>query len=81
MKQLDIIFNTFINTISSILNVGLLMFLILFIYAVIGVNLFGDYKLLPPLTATLNFQDPINVLVTIFRMSTGEGWDDVLDSV
>jgi len=42
MKQLDIIFNTFINTISSILNVGLLMFLILFIYAVIGVNLFGD---------------------------------------
>jgi hypothetical protein len=57
------------------------MFLILFIYAVIGVNLFGDQKLLSPLTDTLNFQDPVNVLVTIFRMSTGEGWDDVMDAV
>jgi hypothetical protein len=57
------------------------MFLILFIYAVIGVNLFGNQKLLPPLTDTLNFQDPVNVLVTIFRMSTGEGWDDVMDAV
>jgi len=35
---------TVVNTLPSILNVGLLMFLIVFIYAVLGINLFATVK-------------------------------------
>jgi hypothetical protein len=44
LKTLQIIFMTVINTLPSILNVGLLMFLIVFIYAVLGITLFATVK-------------------------------------
>jgi hypothetical protein len=45
LKQLQIIFTTFINSLSSLINVGSLMFLIIYIYAVIGISLFSDIKM------------------------------------
>jgi hypothetical protein len=55
LKQLQIIFTTFYNTLSSLLNVGSLMFLIIYIYAVIGIVLFADVKLTWPMHERLNF--------------------------
>ena len=55
LKQLQIIFSTFLNTLSSLANVGSLMFLIIYIYSIIAVNLFGDVKLDSPLHKNLNF--------------------------
>jgi len=55
LKQLQIIFTTFYNTLSSLLNVGSLMFLIIYIYAVIGIVLFADVKVISPMHDRLNF--------------------------
>ena len=44
LKQLRIIYGTFINTFSRMVNVGCLMFLTIYIYAVIGMNLFAGIK-------------------------------------
>ena len=44
-KVLRMIIDTFIITIPSFINMGGLLFLILFIYAVLGVQLFAPIKL------------------------------------
>lgn len=49
LKQLQIIFTTFINSLSSLINVGSLMFLIIYIYAVIGISFFADIKMQEPM--------------------------------
>ena len=44
MKQLQIIFSTMITTLSSLINVGALIGLCIYIYMVIGITLFADVK-------------------------------------
>ena len=41
LKGLEIIFDTFINALPSLLSIGALVFLILYIFAILGMNLFG----------------------------------------
>ena len=45
LKELKIILETFIRTIPALFNVGALWLLFLFIFAVLGVNLFASVKL------------------------------------
>lgn len=46
-KYLKVIFTTFLVTIPSLANIGGLLFLLIFIYAVLGVSLFAPIKLQP----------------------------------
>lgn len=78
MRQLRIIFKTFINTFSSLLNVGGLMFLIIYIYAVFGMNFFAGLKLSYPLHERLNFQNVGTAFITLIRVTTGENWNELL---
>ena len=55
MKNLRILFNTFIDAIPQLTNVGALLFLFLFIYSVLGVFLFGKVKLQETLNVHANF--------------------------
>jgi hypothetical protein len=55
------------------------MFLIIYIYAVIGINLFGEVKIITPMTTRLNFMNVFNAIITLFRVATGEGWNDLMD--
>jgi hypothetical protein len=45
LPTLQIIFQTFLNTMHSLNNVGLLMFVILYIYAIVGMALFSTVKI------------------------------------
>jgi hypothetical protein len=60
------------------MNIGLLLILIVYIFAIIGMNFFANIKQEAPLSARNNFQNFSNSLVAIFRMSTGEGWGDLV---
>ena len=55
LKSLQVIFSTFITTLPALMNVGGLMFLILYIFAVIGMNLFAKVKLNGGMHRWLNF--------------------------
>jgi hypothetical protein len=44
-QSLRDMFNTFIRTIPSLANIGLLLFLLIYIYSLIGITLFGRVKL------------------------------------
>jgi hypothetical protein len=70
---------TVINTLPSILNVGLLMFLIVFIYAVLGMNLFATVKNQAPMNKRLNFECFPSAFVTLIRICTGEAWSDLME--
>jgi len=54
-KQLRIIFTTFVVTIPSLANVGGLMFILMFLFAILGINFFGLVKPLGAINDHANF--------------------------
>jgi hypothetical protein len=69
-----IIYSTVVNTISALVNVGSLMFLIIYIYSVIGISLFASVKLPEP-SQRSNFLNISNAFMSLIKIATGEGWD------
>jgi hypothetical protein len=77
MKMLQMIFDTFTTTLTSMMNIGGLMLLLIFIYAVIGMNLFAEVKFASPMTNLLNFNSVGSSFLTLLRISTGENWNEL----
>ncbi|TGZ73626.1 hypothetical protein CRM22_001369 [Opisthorchis felineus] len=76
---------TFIKSIQALPYVALLIAMIFFIYAVIGMQLFGQISIKeepgeeePILHRSNNFQDFFHALLVLFRCSTGEAWQDIM---
>jgi hypothetical protein len=78
-KEMQRILNTFIQAIPALLNVGGLLFLFLYLYAVGAVYFFSNVKLQSALNENANFQSFGLALLTLFSMSTGEGWNDIME--
>lgn len=68
-------------SLPALLNVATLLFLIIFIYAIIGMNVFMNVKLQNSLTSNNNFQTFGKAFVILFRAGTISGWNDVLDAL
>jgi len=77
-KSLNIIFETFLITIPALANIGSLLLLFLYLYAVIGVSLFAEVKLQDDLNRHANFESFTKSFLTLFRASTGEGWNNIM---
>lgn len=76
-KGLRTLFNTLISSLPAIFNVGSLMFLLMFIYAVLGMNLFGGWgSNVNDFYA--NFHNFGTSLLTMFRIFTVDGWDYIM---
>jgi len=78
LKQLQSIFQTVLATLAALMNVGMLMLLIIYMFAILGVEYFGDIKLNPPMTRLMNFQTMPKAFLTLFTVATGDGWDLLL---
>lgn len=70
--------NTLIISLPASFNIGILLVLIMFIYSIIGMNFFLNIKLINGLTETQNFQTFGKSMITLFRISTGAGWNELL---
>ena len=70
-----------IISLPALLNVGTLLFLIIFIYAIIGMTTFGHVKKQDNLDDTVNFETFGRSMLLLFRLSTGAGWNDILESL
>lgn len=68
-----------IISLPALLNVGAILFLILFIYAIIGMSFFAHVKKTGALNEVVNFETFLNSMVLIFRLMTAAGWNDVLE--
>lgn len=80
-KSLKIIFQTFIATLPALANVGSLMLLFLYMYSILGVFLFAHVKLSEPLDKVVNFQSIGYSLMTLFRIATGEKWNEIVHAL
>ncbi|KAL4238010.1 hypothetical protein ACF0H5_002721 [Mactra antiquata] len=66
-------------SLPALFNIGLLLFLVLFIYAVFGMNFFKNVKTpVGGLDDVFNFQTFFKSIITLFQMCTSAGWDGVL---
>ncbi|CDW88224.1 voltage-gated ion channel superfamily [Stylonychia lemnae] len=77
-RRLKIIFETFIVTIPALTNVGGLLVLFLYIYSILGVQIFATVKLQGELDENANFQTFGIAFLTLIRCSTGEAWNAIM---
>ncbi|XP_060573372.1 sodium channel protein type 4 subunit alpha B-like isoform X4 [Ruditapes philippinarum] len=69
-------------SLPALFNIGLLLFLVLFIYAVFGMNFFKDVHVpYGGLDDVFNFQTFFKSIITLFQMCTSAGWDGVLNGL
>lgn len=77
MPGLKRLFNTLLLSLPAMFNVGSLLFLVMFVYGVLGMNLFGQE---PNLINNRHehFRNIGSSLLLLFRVFTGDGWTDVM---
>ena len=72
------IFDTFIITIPSLANIGAILLLLIYIYAILGVNMFATVQLQDELSRHANFQSFGTAFLVLMRASTGEAWNSIM---
>jgi hypothetical protein len=75
VKSLRLIVNSIVTALPGILNTGGLLLLLYFVYAVIGMNLYGLIGFQGELNEHANFRSLGNSMLLLFRFSTGENWN------
>eukprot|EP01084_Bolivina_argentea_P090848 163604_1 len=80
-KNLRKLFNTLVNSLPSFINIGGLLLLLFFIYAVLGVQLFAKIAGNEEYNDHANFRKFWIALLTLFRFSTGENWNGFMYSL
>ena len=77
-RGLKMMMITLVWCIPALLNVGSVLILVMFIYAIIGMNIFGMVKLQQNLDNNANFQTFPTAMLFLFRITTGENWNNVM---
>ncbi|KAK3088414.1 hypothetical protein FSP39_018877 [Pinctada imbricata] len=73
---------TFLQSFKALPYVCLLILMLFFIYAIIGMQVFGNIKLdsQTEITRHNNFRNFISALLLLFRCATGESWQLIMKS-
>lgn len=66
-------------SVPALFNIGALLFLVMFIYAIFGMSLFGHVKKTGALNSVVNFDTFGSSMVLLFRLMTSAGWNDILE--
>lgn len=66
-------------SLPALFNICLLLFLVMFIYAIFGMSFFMNVRPRAGIDETFNFGTFFSSLTLLFQMSTSAGWDLVLD--
>jgi len=77
-KGLRTMLMTLLWSLPALGNVGAVLFMFMFIYAIIGMNLFGNIKFADQITRLANFRDFPTAMITLFRIITGENWTQLM---
>ncbi|HFA52028.1 MAG TPA: ion transporter [Bacteroidetes bacterium] len=71
LPQLKLLVDAMLKSIPSMAYVGILLFLLFYIYGVMGVFVFGKND-------PVHFGDLLTSIVTLFQITTLEGWADIM---
>jgi hypothetical protein len=81
LKGLNRLFNAFILSLPKLANVGSILFLLIFLFAVLGVDIFAKVRLLGAHNEQANFKSFWRAIITLLRCMTGEAWNDLMHSI
>jgi len=73
-------FNTFVISIPPLMNIGSLLLLILYIYTIAGVLIFGQVKRTGKASDNLNFESFEKGALTLFVIASTDAWPDIAAS-
>lgn len=77
-RGLNQLFTTLFMAIPKFVNVGAILALLLFVYVVLGVQMFAKAHSFGPIDDHANFRDVWRGLLTLIRIMTGEGWTELM---
>ncbi|XP_023557966.1 sodium channel protein type 11 subunit alpha [Octodon degus] len=66
-------------SLPSLFNIGLLLFLVMFIYAIFGMNCLSKISPKEEIDVILNFDTFSGSMLCLFQITTSAGWDTLLD--
>ncbi|GBF66718.1 calcium-channel protein [Trichophyton mentagrophytes] len=78
-NQLDQLFKTAAASLTSIGNLLATWFILFLVYAIALTQIFGLTKFGGSETGNLNFRSVPKALILLFRMSCGEGWNQIME--
>ena len=78
-NQLDQLFKTAAASLESIGNLLATWFVLFLVYAIAFTQAFGLTRFGPNETGNLNFRNVPKALILLFRMSCGEGWNQIME--
>ena len=70
---------TLVKSLPGLVNIAMLLCLIIFIYAIIGMSSFGYVKKSNGITDVVNFETFGSSVLLLFRVATAAGWNTILD--
>ncbi|KAK3278430.1 hypothetical protein CYMTET_13629 [Cymbomonas tetramitiformis] len=76
-KGVRMLLQTFLHSLPSLYNVGALLFLVFYVYTLLGVHLFGDMDRSDAITDRTNFESFGHALFLLFRCCLGENWNAI----
>ncbi|CAF2124314.1 unnamed protein product, partial [Rotaria magnacalcarata] len=65
----------------ALFNIGLLLFLVMFIYSIFGMSFFAYVRKSAGVTDLFNFETFPNSIIVLFQMCTTAGWSGVLQAL
>ncbi|NWI86789.1 SCN5A protein, partial [Pitta sordida] len=68
-------------SLPALFNIGLLLFLVMFIYAIFGMANFAYVKMADGIDDMFNFQTFANSMICLFQITTSAGWDGLLSPI
>uniref|UniRef100_A0A8B9QUZ0 Sodium channel protein n=1 Tax=Anas platyrhynchos TaxID=8839 RepID=A0A8B9QUZ0_ANAPL len=68
-------------SLPALFNIGLLLFLVMFIYAIFGMANFAFVKMEDGIDDMFNFQTFANSMLCLFQITTSAGWDGLLSPI
>ncbi|NXF86075.1 SCN5A protein, partial [Eubucco bourcierii] len=68
-------------SLPALFNIGLLLFLVMFIYAIFGMANFAYVKREAGIDDMFNFQTFANSMLCLFQITTSAGWDGLLSPI
>jgi hypothetical protein len=68
-------------SLPALVNIGLLLFLVIFIYAIFGMNFFMHVGYSEGLTKEFNFENIYRSFITLFPLVTSAGWSTLLEAI
>ncbi|NXF07816.1 SCN2A protein, partial [Smithornis capensis] len=68
-------------SLPALFNIGLLLFLVMFIYAIFGMSNFAYVKKEAGIDDMFNFETFANSMICLFQITTSAGWNSLLDPI